>query len=189
MSHKKGTQSKVPGENPVNRVAITCRYNAQFPLWQIFRFDRDTGEASPITNAQGSAMRPVVSPDGKKLVYATRFEGSTALRVRDLETSEERLLINNVTRDDQESRGTRDLMPGYCFMPDGKSLIVPANGKIQRVDFETGKSTIRTPTFMATRSCADSFRTPCSTRWLSVAGSGSAKKSMDIKTSRKRRRI
>jgi Tol biopolymer transport system component len=67
----------------------TFSYNAQFPLWQIFRFDRDTSEASSITNAQGSAMRPLLSPDGKKLVYATRFEGSTALRVRDLETSEE----------------------------------------------------------------------------------------------------
>jgi Tol biopolymer transport system component/imidazolonepropionase-like amidohydrolase len=119
----------------------TFSYNAQFPLWQIVRFDRDTSEASPITNAQGSAMRPLLSPDGKKLVYATRFEGSTALRVRDLDTSEERWLLNNVTRDDQESRGTRDLMPGYCFMPDGKSMIVPTNGKIQRVDFETGKST------------------------------------------------
>jgi len=117
-------------------------YNAQFPIWQIVRFDRDTSETSTITNAQGSAMRPQLSPDGKKLVYATRFEGSTALRVRDLETNEERWLINGVTRDDQESRGTRDLMPGYCFMPDGKSLIVPANGKIQRVDFETGKSVV-----------------------------------------------
>ncbi|HSB08116.1 MAG TPA: amidohydrolase family protein [Blastocatellia bacterium] len=117
-------------------------YNAQFPIWQIVRFDRETSETSTITNAQGSAMRPLLSPDGKKLVYATRFEGGTALRARDLETSEERWLINNVTRDDQESRGTRDLMPGYSFMPDGKSLIVPVNGKIQRVDFETGKSTI-----------------------------------------------
>ncbi|HWO03107.1 MAG TPA: amidohydrolase family protein [Blastocatellia bacterium] len=116
-------------------------YNAQFPIWQIARFDRDTSESDTITNAQGSAMRPVLSPDGKKLVYATRFETGTALRVRDLETSEERWLINNVTRDDQESRGTRDLFPGYCFMPDGHSLIVPINGKIARVDLESGKAT------------------------------------------------
>jgi Tol biopolymer transport system component/imidazolonepropionase-like amidohydrolase len=116
-------------------------YNAQFPIWQIARFDRDTSETATLTNAQGSAMRPVLSPDGKKLVYATRYELGTALRVRDLETSTERWLINNVTRDDQESRATRDTMPGYSFMPDGKSLIVPINGKIQRVDFETGKTT------------------------------------------------
>lgn len=117
-------------------------YNAQFPIWQIVRFDRETSETSTITNAQGSAMRPVLSPDGKKLVYATRYESGTALRVRDLETSEERWLINPVTRDDQESRATRDTMPGYVFMPDGKSLIVPINGKIQRVDFESCKATI-----------------------------------------------
>lgn len=117
-------------------------YNAQFPMWQIVRFDRETSETSMLTNAQGSAMRPLLSPDGKKLVYATRFETKTALRVRDLDTSHERWLINNVTRDDQESRATRDVFPGYDFMPDGKSLIVPMDGKIKRVDFETGQATV-----------------------------------------------
>ncbi len=116
-------------------------YNARFPMWQVFRFDRDTGETSRVTNAQGSALRPVLSPDGKNLVYATRFETKTALRVRNLETNQERWLINNVTRDDQESRATRDTFPTYTFMPDGKSLIVPVNGKIARVDFATGQAT------------------------------------------------
>jgi Tol biopolymer transport system component/imidazolonepropionase-like amidohydrolase len=115
-------------------------YNVQFPIWQITRFDRDTGETSRITNAQGSAMRPLISPDGKNMVYATRFETKTALRVRNLETNQERWLINNVTRDDQESRATRDTFPGYDFMPDGKSLIVPINGKIARVDFASGQA-------------------------------------------------
>ena len=123
------------------RRAGVFTYNAQFPIWQIVRFDRETSESGVITNAQGSAMRPVLSPDGKRLVYATRYETGTALRVRDLETSEERWLINNVTRDDQESRGTRDLFPGYCFMPDGRSLIVPINGKVARVELESGIAT------------------------------------------------
>jgi Tol biopolymer transport system component len=117
-------------------------YNAQFPIWQVVRFDRESSESSTITVARGSAMRPMISPDGKKLVYATRYETGTALRVRDLETSEERWLTYPVTRDDQESRATRDTMPGYAFMPDGKSLIVPIDGKIKRVDFETGKATV-----------------------------------------------
>jgi Tol biopolymer transport system component len=116
-------------------------YNTSFPIWQVVRFDRDSGETSTITNAQGSAMRPVLSPDGTKLVYATRYETGTALRVRDLETSEERWLIYPVTRDDQESRATRDTFPGYAFMPDGHSLIVPIDGKIKRVDFASGKPT------------------------------------------------
>jgi len=116
-------------------------YNARFPMWQVYRFDRETSEVSRITNTQGSAIRPVLSPDGKNLVYATRFETKTALRVRNLESNQERWLINNVTRDDQESRATRDAFPGYDFMPDGRSLIVPVNGKIKRVDFATGAAT------------------------------------------------
>jgi len=116
-------------------------YNVVFPIWQIARFDRETSEMSTITNAQGSAMRPLLSPDGKSLVYGTRFETGTALRVRDVETGEERWLANPVTRDDQEAVASRDTMPGYAFMPDGKSLIVPVAGKIQRIDFTTGKRT------------------------------------------------
>ena len=115
-------------------------YNARFPLWQIYRFDRDTSEASRVTNAQGSGMRPLLSPDGKSLVYATRFGTKTALRVRSLESNQERWLVNGVTRDDQESRATRDVFPGYDFMPDGRSLIVPIDGKIKRVDFATGQA-------------------------------------------------
>ncbi len=117
-------------------------YNAMLPMWQIIRLDRETSDLAPITNAQGSAMRPVISPDGKSLVYATRFETKTGLRVHDLETRKERWLIYPVTRDDQESRATRDTMPGYCFMPDGKSLLVPIDGKLNRVDFATGKATL-----------------------------------------------
>jgi Tol biopolymer transport system component len=116
-------------------------YNVRFPLWQIHRFDRDTGDAATITNAQGSAMRPLLSPDGKLLVFATRHETQTGLRVRNLETGDERWLIYPVTRDDQESAATRDTMPGFAFMPDGKSLIVPIGGKIQRVDLESGRTT------------------------------------------------
>lgn len=114
-------------------------YNATFPIWQIVRFDRETSETSTLTNAQGSAMRPLLSPDGRYLVYATRFETGTGLRVRDLETSEERWLAYPVTRDDQESVASRDTMPGYAFMPDGESLIVPVDGKIKRVDFFSGE--------------------------------------------------
>ena len=113
-------------------------YNVRFPLWQVIRFDRETGDTATITNAQGSAMRPVLSPDGRHMVYATRFETGTALRARDLVTGDERWLVHPVTRDDQESRASRDTMPGYAFMPDGQSLVVPIDGRIKRVDFATG---------------------------------------------------
>ena len=119
----------------------TFTYNARFPLWQIYRHDTETGDVTQITNAQGSAIRPVISPDGKSMVFGTRHKTGTGLRVRDLETGTERWLAYPVTRDDQESRASRDTLPRYDFTPDGKSLIVPVNGKLQRIDFTTGAST------------------------------------------------
>ncbi len=119
----------------------TFTYNARFPLWQVYRHDRETGDVTQVTNAQGSAIRPVISPDGKSMVFGTRHKSQTGLRVRNLETGAERWLAYPVTRDDQESRASRDTLPRYDFMPDGKSLIVPVAGKLQRIDFETGAAT------------------------------------------------
>ena len=116
----------------------TFTYNAQFPLWQVYRHDRETGDASQITNARGSAMRPQISPDGKWLVYGTRHKTQTGLRVRNLESGMERWLIYPITRDDQESRASRDTLPRYDFTPDGQSLIVPIGGRFHRVAFGTG---------------------------------------------------
>jgi Tol biopolymer transport system component/imidazolonepropionase-like amidohydrolase len=119
----------------------TFTYNARFPLWQIYRHDTETGDVTQITNAQGSAIRPAISPDGKWLVFGTRHKSQTGLRTRNLETGAERWLAYPVTRDDQESRASRDTLPRYDFLPDGKSLIVPVNGKLQKIDFESGSAT------------------------------------------------
>jgi imidazolonepropionase-like amidohydrolase/Tol biopolymer transport system component len=119
----------------------TFTYNARFPLWQIYRHDTETGDVTQITNAQGSAIRPAISPDGTWMVFGTRHKSHTGLRARNLETGAERWLAYPVTRDDQESRASRDTLPRYDFMPDGKSLIVPVNGKLQRIDFESGEAT------------------------------------------------
>src|SRR5205814_346182 len=43
----------------------TSGYNAIFPLWQLARLDRETGVEMSLTKAQGSAMRPALSPDGR----------------------------------------------------------------------------------------------------------------------------
>ncbi|MEO8029094.1 MAG: amidohydrolase, partial [Bryobacteraceae bacterium] len=115
-------------------------YNVTFPLWQIVRRDRQTGDEDVITNAVGSGFKPVLSPDGSKMVFGTRMDTQTGLRIRDLKTGEEKWLKYPITRDDQESAATRDVLPGYAFTPDGKDLIITIGGKIQRVQVATGEA-------------------------------------------------
>ncbi len=117
-------------------------YNVEFPLWQIYRKDLVTGEADVITDAPESAFRPVISPNGKLMVYGTRFEAQTGLRIRDFSTGEDRWLKYPVQRDDQESRATRDVLPGYSFTPDSKSVVASYGGKIHRVDASSGADTL-----------------------------------------------
>jgi Tol biopolymer transport system component len=111
--------------------------------WQIARFDMRSGDADVITQAEGGGLRPLVSPDGKLVVYATRYETKTGLRVRNLDTGADRWLKWPITRDEQESGGTpsRDTVPGYAFMPDGREIVITHEGRIQRVNVETGAAT------------------------------------------------
>ena len=113
-------------------------YNVTYPLSQIVRRNRVTGDEDTITNAIGSAIRPALSPDGAVLVYGTRYEAQTGLRIRDLSSGEDRWLKFPVEHDDQESRYTRDFLPGYAFTPDGKDVVVAYGGKIHRVSAATG---------------------------------------------------
>jgi Tol biopolymer transport system component/imidazolonepropionase-like amidohydrolase len=117
-------------------------YNVTAAPYQIYRFDRETGETTRVTGAQGGGMRPMLTPDGKQLLYATRFDNKTGYRIREMETGEERWLLYPVTRDDHESAATRDTMPGAAFTPDGKELVTTLGGKIARIDIASGKTTI-----------------------------------------------
>lgn len=108
-------------------------YNAILPQYQIAKFDRETGERHTQTARLGSAFRPTLSDDGKWLVYGTRHETETGLRIRDLDTGNERWLSYPVQRDDQESRATRDVLPGMAFTPDNSAIITTFGGRIWRV--------------------------------------------------------
>src|SRR6266481_433605 len=113
-------------------------YNQQFPSWHIARRDRKTGDEDDIIQQIRSAFRPVLSPDGKQLLYVTRYETESGLRLRNLESGEDRWVKYPVTRDDQESLFTRDVFPGYAFLPSGKEIVYNQDGKIKRLDLASG---------------------------------------------------
>lgn len=117
--------------------------DVKFPLWQIARRDLHTGQEDVITANQGSAIRPVLSPDGRLLVYGTRRGAGTALRIRNLVTGDDHWLKFPVQRDDQESYfANRDLLPGYAFTPDGKSLVLAYDGKMHKLNLDGAADTI-----------------------------------------------
>jgi Tol biopolymer transport system component len=117
-------------------------YNAQFPLWQIARRDRKTGEEDVLFEQPESSFRPVLSPDGAQVLYVTRYESESGLRLRNLQTGEDRWVRYPITRDDQESRFTRDLFPAYAFLPDGKEIVYNQDGKIRRLNLASGTESI-----------------------------------------------
>jgi Tol biopolymer transport system component len=124
-----------------SRMGGAAGYNQTGFDWQVVVYDRQTGETQPRAAAVGGAFKPVLSPDGKWMVYGTRADSVTSLRVRDLESGDERTLVENVQRDDMESRFTRDLLPNMSFTPDSRSLVTTWNGKIMRVDVASGRAT------------------------------------------------
>jgi Tol biopolymer transport system component len=114
-------------------------YNDNFQTgYDVAVYDRETGQFSIRATRWGSAFRPTLSPDGKWLVYGTRFDQQTGLRIRDLDTGEERWLAYPVQRDDQESRASRDIYPGMSFTPDSRYLIATWGGKIWKVPVQQG---------------------------------------------------
>ncbi len=113
-------------------------YNAQMPQYQIATYDRETGEMATQTNQYGSAFSPTLSPDGKWLVYGTRYNTETGLMKRNLETGEESWLAYPVRRDDQESRARLGVYPAMSFTPDSQSVIASYGGKLWRIPISGG---------------------------------------------------
>jgi Tol biopolymer transport system component/imidazolonepropionase-like amidohydrolase len=114
-------------------------YNAELGKWQVHRLNRDTGEFDTLTSEYGGGLRPLVSPDGRHLLYASRHDAVTGLRVRSLENRQERWLTRHITRDDQEGFSAEDVLPGYAMTRDGKSVFLAIDGKLHRLEFPSGE--------------------------------------------------
>ena len=125
------------------------QYNAQLPQYQLAVYDRETGETFNRTSRYGSAFRPTLSPDGKWLVYGTRHDAQTGLRIRNLADGDERWLAFPVSRDEQESIADRDIYPGMDFTPDSKELVASYGGKVWRIPVD-GSDPIAVPIHIST---------------------------------------
>ncbi|MEM6802679.1 MAG: DPP IV N-terminal domain-containing protein [Bacteroidota bacterium] len=116
------------------------QYNAQLPQYQLATYDRETGEIAQQTNRYGSAFAPTLSPDGKWLVYGSRYNSQTGLLKRNLENGEEDWLAYPVQRDEQESIAPLGVYPAMSFTPDSKFLVASYGGKIWKVPLDGGEA-------------------------------------------------
>jgi Tol biopolymer transport system component/imidazolonepropionase-like amidohydrolase len=107
----------------------------------LHRLDRFNNQLAKITGGRvAGGFKPRISPDGKWLAYVRRHDAETTLRMRDMRTGAERVLLAHLTHDQSEGFQVQDVYPNYVFTPDGTSLIIWIDGKINRVDVATGQS-------------------------------------------------
>jgi Tol biopolymer transport system component len=113
-------------------------YNAIFPEYQLLVYDRETGTQTPMSARLGSGFRPALSPDGQWLAYGSRHKTETGLRLRNIASGEERWLVYPIQRDDQESRASIDVLPGYSFTPDSRAVVISHGGEVWRAPIDRG---------------------------------------------------
>ncbi len=109
-------------------------------IYVIRRYDREDGDIETVTGGNGGAARPQISPDGKTLAFVRRVRTKTVLYLRDLESGLEKPLFQNLSKDQQEAWAIFGVYTNFNWTPDSKNIIVWANGKINKINTETGES-------------------------------------------------
>ena len=120
------------------------------PAWVIRRRDLQSGKEETLVEPPrsyrpdlvlGTFFRPLPSPDGRLLVYATRYGADLWLRVLNLQTRDARWLAKLSEHDELEASAWRDLAPHYAFCADSSALIVNDGGKLERIALSNGAKT------------------------------------------------
>ncbi|MFZ4687602.1 MAG: amidohydrolase family protein [Polymorphobacter sp.] len=109
-------------------------------LFNIERYDLDSGEISTVVSGAGGSVRPTPSPDGRMIAFVRRERAKSKLYVRDLASGLERKIYDAMDQDVQETWAVTGLYPNMDWTPDGKSLVFWAGGKLRRVDGDGGNA-------------------------------------------------
>jgi imidazolonepropionase-like amidohydrolase/Tol biopolymer transport system component len=108
-------------------------------LFNIRRYDMETGETDTAVSGAGGAVRPAPSPDGRYMAFVRRERIQSMLYIKDLQTGEERRLVDNLDQDMQETWGVTGVYPNMDWTPDSQSVVYWAGGGIHRVDIASGE--------------------------------------------------
>ena len=103
-------------------------------LFNIERYDLETGEVTTAVSGLGGAVRPQPSPDGSMIAFVRRENTNSRLYVKNLETGEERMIFADLDQDVQETWAVTGVYPNMDWTPDSRSIVFWAGGKINRVN-------------------------------------------------------
>lgn len=114
--------------------------NVHQGIWQIRRYDRVTGRIVTITDGAGGSGRAAFRPDGRLFAFVRRLREKTVLHTYDLATGRERALWDGLSNDNMEGFAWTGVYPNYAWTPDGRSIVVYADGGFARVDAASGRA-------------------------------------------------
>ncbi len=112
--------------------------NAQ--LFDIERYDLETGEVESIVAGAGGSVRPSPSPDGKKIAFVRRERTQSKLYVKDLATGEEHKVYDALDQDVQETWAVTGVYPNMDWTPDSANIVFWAGGKIRKLELASGRA-------------------------------------------------
>lgn len=111
-------------------------------IYKIKRLELATGEIDVIISGKGGAIRPVPSPDGKYLAYVSRDDFQSNLYLYDLQSGEEKKIYTGLDRDMQETWAIHGVYPNMAWLPNGEGMVFWAGGKINKLNINTGQSSV-----------------------------------------------
>ncbi|VWX56167.1 amidohydrolase family protein [Sphingorhabdus sp. 109] len=111
-------------------------------LFNIEKYDLETGEVTTAVSGLGGSVRPNPSPDGKKIAFVRREMTRSKLYVKDLESGVERKVYDDLDQDVQETWAVTGVYPNMDWTPDSREIVFWAGGKIRRVAADGSASSV-----------------------------------------------
>ncbi len=106
-------------------------------IYAIKSLNLSTSEIQKISGGSGGAVRPQISPDGTMMAFVKRDKLKSVLFVQNLNTGEEYPVYNDLSKDQQEAWAIFGVYPNFNWLPDNRTLVFYAKGKIRKVDIIT----------------------------------------------------
>ena len=126
-------------------------------IYAIRRYDFKTGEVENVIQGPGGAVRPQISRDGKKLAFVRRVRTKSVLYIHDFQTGIQKPVYDKLSKDQQEVWAIFGVYSNFNWLPDNKHIILWAEGKLRKINVETGGDEIIPFHAKATHKIADAL--------------------------------